>query len=153
MTLSFHVFSTSSPLFTVVIEVPTFDYAVDNTHPSQWYVTMTRLVSIDVDLIPSVNDPEKIFWTFIPNNNNNSLSNVVNITEAPETASYSLRSDHLLLTIISLTSNEEGNYTIAVLDNLVTSTKTISLNILRKQFVPYVWHSGYCLLLLSSVCF
>ena len=129
----FHVF----PLFPVVIEAPTHQYTIDNPQVSQWYVTMGLIIYININLSPSPIDSDNIFWTFTPTNNN-SLSNAVSITEAPETASYTLSMDHLSLSIFSPSPNEEGNYTITVLDNLVTSTKTISLNILRKQFVSCV---------------
>ena len=142
----------SFPFFPVVIEAPPTELALTNSQVPQWYAQMHSPVLIDINLNPSSIDGDNIFWTFFPSNSNG-LRNAVSITESPETNSYSLTPDHLSLMISSLTPNEEGNYTIAVLDNLVTSTKTISLSILSKQFVSCVWCSGCCLLLLSSVCF
>ena len=142
----------SDPLFPVVIDVTTEGCAVMDSLVPQWYVMKYHRVTVIISLSPSVDDYENISWTFIPSNSNN-LNNVVDIAKAPTTSLYILATDRLQLVIKALTSNEEGNYTIAVLDNLVTSTKTISLNILRKQIVFCVWHSEHCLVLLSNVCF
>ena len=137
----------------VVIEAPTQYYALTNFMTLLWYVPINSSVSININLNPSPINDDQISWTFTPSNNNSLLSKVVDITESLVTTLFSLASDHLSLMIPSLTPDEEGNYTITVLDNLVNSTKTISLNILREQFVSCVWCSGFCLLLLSSVHF